>query len=71
MAHQTQPIIRLQFSYAGTLEQAQPWLDIFMGLQPTSWWKNDSLLPTEIQPAAGQDIDSPIWYASFSSTPIL
>ncbi|KAL8988152.1 MAG: hypothetical protein Q9177_002732 [Variospora cf. flavescens] len=56
----TQPIIRLQFSYAGTLEQAQPWLDIFMGLQPTSWWKNDSLLPTEIQPAAGQDIDSPI-----------
>lgn len=54
----------VQLSHAGTLEQAQPWLDIFIGLNPTSWWKKDSLLPTEIQPAASQDIDSDIWYVT-------
>ncbi|KAL8839882.1 MAG: hypothetical protein Q9170_001562 [Blastenia crenularia] len=54
------PITLIQFNFAGTLEQAQPWLDIFNNLQPTAMWKKDSLLPTEIQPAASQDIDSGI-----------
>ncbi|KAI4127298.1 MAG: hypothetical protein LQ338_003258 [Usnochroma carphineum] len=62
----TDPIMRIQFSYAGTLEQAQPWLDIFTNLHPASWWKNDSLLPTEIQPAASQDSDSGV--CKFGST---
>ncbi|KAL9596385.1 MAG: hypothetical protein Q9219_005820 [cf. Caloplaca sp. 3 TL-2023] len=54
----TVPVILVQFSFAGTPEQAQPWLDLFNSLNPTSMWKKDSLLPTEIQPAASQDVDS-------------
>ncbi|KAL8714690.1 MAG: hypothetical protein Q9225_006538 [Loekoesia sp. 1 TL-2023] len=60
------PIILLQFSYAGSLEQAQPWLDIFSNLHPATMWKKDSLLPTEIQVAASQDVDSAI--CEFGST---
>ncbi|KAI4173931.1 MAG: hypothetical protein LQ343_002699 [Gyalolechia ehrenbergii] len=56
----TDPVIVLQFSYAGTPEQAQPWLDLFSNLHPTVVLKRDSLLPTEIQTAASQDIDSPV-----------
>ncbi|KAL8942997.1 MAG: hypothetical protein Q9216_001353 [Gyalolechia sp. 2 TL-2023] len=56
----TDPIILLQFSYAGTPEQAQPWLDLFTNLRPTAMFKRDSLLSTEIQTAASQDIDSPV-----------
>ncbi|KAL8907959.1 MAG: hypothetical protein Q9207_001105 [Kuettlingeria erythrocarpa] len=54
----TDPVMVVQFNFAGTLEQAQPWLDIFIDLHPVAWWKKDSLLPTEIQAAAGQDLDS-------------
>lgn len=64
-----QPVIVLQFSYAGSLEQAQPWLDIFSNLHPAAMWRNDSLLPTEIQGAASQDVDSAIWYVEFKEYP--
>ncbi|KAI4138072.1 MAG: hypothetical protein L6R39_006979 [Caloplaca ligustica] len=64
--NKTDPVMRMQFSYAGTLQEAQPWLDSFLNLNPVSWWKNDSLLPTEIQPAATQDIDSQVCAAGTS-----
>lgn len=56
----TDPVILLQFSYAGTPEQAKPWLDLFVNLNPSAITMKDSLLPTEIQTAASQDIDSDV-----------
>ncbi|KAL8947996.1 MAG: hypothetical protein Q9222_005778 [Ikaeria aurantiellina] len=48
----------VQFSYAGTEEEARPLLDKLTDLSPVLVKKNSSLLPNEIQPAASQDIDS-------------
>ncbi|KAL8669581.1 MAG: hypothetical protein Q9168_005836 [Polycauliona sp. 1 TL-2023] len=54
----TDPIMLVQISFAGTPEAAQPYFDYFNGLQPVATRRWNSLSPTEIQPAAGQDIDS-------------
>ncbi|KAL8914202.1 MAG: hypothetical protein Q9171_001073 [Xanthocarpia ochracea] len=52
------PIMLLQFSYAGTPEEARASFDYFNDLHPVAVRKWESLSPTEIQPAASQDIGS-------------
>ncbi|KAL8736007.1 MAG: hypothetical protein Q9166_000569 [cf. Caloplaca sp. 2 TL-2023] len=56
----TDPIMTLQFSYAGTPKEAQPSFNLFSALQPEAVRINESVSPTEIQAAANQDIDSGI-----------
>ncbi|KAL9034990.1 MAG: hypothetical protein Q9180_005100 [Flavoplaca navasiana] len=52
----------LQLDYAGRLEEVQPSFEHFNDLHPMAVRKWESLSPTGIQPAAGQNIGSGIWY---------
>ncbi|KAI4285447.1 MAG: hypothetical protein L6R38_000611 [Xanthoria sp. 2 TBL-2021] len=56
----TEPVMLLHLDYAGTPDEARPWFDYFHDLHPVAMRKWESLSPTEIQPAASQDIDSDI-----------
>ncbi|KAL9637249.1 MAG: hypothetical protein Q9204_001953 [Flavoplaca sp. TL-2023a] len=49
-------IMLLQFDYAGSLEEAQPYFEYFNDLHPVAVRKWESLSPTEIQPAEGQNV---------------
>ncbi|KAI4212331.1 MAG: hypothetical protein LQ351_004901 [Letrouitia transgressa] len=53
-----QPVILMQFAYAGTEAQAWPYLRPFLSLNPTTFKKNTTLPPSNIQSAASQDSDS-------------
>lgn len=48
----------MQFAYAGTEVQAWPYLRPFLSLNPTTFKKNTTISPSNIQRAASQDSDS-------------
>ncbi|KAL8894287.1 MAG: hypothetical protein Q9192_004452 [Flavoplaca navasiana] len=55
-----------QLDYAGSPEEAQPYFENFNDSHSVAVRKWESLSPTEIQPAAGQNIGSGIWSTTFS-----
>lgn len=61
----------LHLDYAGTPDEARPWFDYFNDLHPVATRKWEALSPTEVQPAAGQDIDSGVWYLGLRKTALI
>ncbi|KAI4107144.1 MAG: hypothetical protein L6R37_001845 [Teloschistes peruensis] len=60
----TEPILKVQFSYAGTAAQASGWLSRFTDLKPASIRKYESIPFTQVLSAANADVGSGIWYAA-------
>jgi hypothetical protein len=55
----TELVIQCQFTYAGSEDEASPYLDQLIGLGPISMKKNASLDVTQLSKAQGTDIDGP------------
>lgn len=60
----SQPILKVQFSYAGTAAQASEWLNRFTDLKPAAIRKYESIPFTQVLSAANADVCSGIWYAT-------